>query len=77
MRFYKYKPEIGSLVNYGAFPQTYEDPKKPDALTKLPGDGDPLDVLDIYEQQVKNETLVGKGRKLVDRKEEEESARRV
>lgn len=42
-RFYA----LDSLVNYGALPQTYEDPDHKDVLTQLNGDGDPLDVCDI------------------------------
>jgi inorganic pyrophosphatase len=38
---------MDSLVNYGALPQTYEDPAHKDVLTNLLGDGDPLDVCDI------------------------------
>ena len=38
---------LDSLVNYGALPQTYEDPAHVDALAKAPGDGDPLDVCEI------------------------------
>ena len=38
---------MDSLVNYGALPQSYEDPAHKDALTGLLGDGDPLDVCDI------------------------------
>jgi len=33
--------------NYGAFPQTYSDPKNADPATKITGDGDPVDVLDV------------------------------
>jgi len=35
------------LWNYGAFPQTWEDPEVKDHLTGLVGDGDPLDVCEI------------------------------
>jgi inorganic pyrophosphatase len=45
-RFYA----LDSLVNYGALPQTYEDPGHKDALTNLLGDGDPLDVCDISSE---------------------------
>lgn len=38
---------LDSLVNYGALPQTYEDPAHKDAWTGLLGDGDPIDVCDI------------------------------
>jgi inorganic pyrophosphatase len=33
--------------NYGMFPQTWENPNEIDELTKLKGDGDPLDVVEI------------------------------
>jgi inorganic pyrophosphatase len=42
-RFYA----LDSLSNYGALPQTYEDPDHKDAWTGLLGDGDPIDVCDI------------------------------
>jgi len=42
-RYYKWP----SLVNYGAAPQTYEHPGLADALLGLPGDGDPLDVVEL------------------------------
>ncbi|RYG55612.1 hypothetical protein EON66_04875 [archaeon] len=38
---------LESIVNYGALPQTYEDPAVTDARTGLAGDGDPLDVCEI------------------------------
>lgn len=44
LRFYKYGP---SLVNYGAIPQTWEDPGAVDAELKVCGDGDPVDVCEI------------------------------
>lgn len=50
LRFYKYNPEIGSLVNYGALPQTWEDPSIPDSDTGIGGDNDPIDVLQINER---------------------------
>jgi hypothetical protein len=42
-RFYAFP----SLSNYGALPQTYEDPDSKDAKTGMPGDGDPLDICEI------------------------------
>lgn len=36
-----------SLVNYGALPQTWEDPGHEDTETKLKGDNDPLDAIEI------------------------------
>eukprot|EP00871_Galdieria_phlegrea_P002493 jgi/Galph1/3244/GphlegSOOS_G1907.1 len=44
LRFYKYGP---SLINYGALPQTWEDPEIKDPVTTFGGDNDPLDVLEI------------------------------
>jgi inorganic pyrophosphatase len=35
------------LCNYGAFPQTWEDPKHVDPNTRCGGDNDPLDVIDV------------------------------
>ena len=35
--------------NYGAFPQTWEDPSHVPDDTKFPGDNDPLDVIEIGE----------------------------
>ena len=37
-----------SLTNYGMLPQTYEDPSRPFPSTGLPGDGDPLDAVDLW-----------------------------
>jgi inorganic pyrophosphatase len=53
LRFYKYNPEVGSLVNYGAIPQTWEDPEIPDAETNLGGDNDPIDVLQVNAKPCK------------------------
>ncbi len=44
LRFYQYGP---SLVNYGALPQTWEDPTSIIPDLKAGGDGDPLDVTEI------------------------------
>lgn len=43
LRFY----HSDSLVNYGAIPQTWEDPEHEDPDTKATGDNDPLDVIEI------------------------------
>ena len=40
-------PYHGYLWNYGALPQTWEDPNHVDEDTKTAGDNDPLDVCDI------------------------------
>lgn len=42
-RFYA----LDSLSNYGAIPQTYEDPHHADGWTGLMGDGDPIDVCEV------------------------------
>lgn len=47
LRFYKYHPEIGSICNYGALPQTWEDPEFKHPDTQVGGDNDPIDVLQI------------------------------
>ena len=40
-------PHKGYLWNYGALPQTWEDPKHLDSQTGAKGDSDPIDVCDI------------------------------
>lgn len=40
-------PYHGYIWNYGAFPQTWEDPGHQDARTGCKGDNDPLDVCEI------------------------------
>lgn len=40
-------PFKGFQANYGAFPQTYEDPTKIDKYCNANGDNDPLDLIDI------------------------------
>ncbi|MCJ1338791.1 Inorganic pyrophosphatase [Bachmanniomyces sp. S44760] len=42
-------PHHGYLWNYGAFPQTWEDPNVIHPETKAKGDNDPLDVCEIGE----------------------------
>jgi len=42
-------PHKGYLWNYGAFPQTWEDPSVEHPETKAKGDNDPLDVCEIGE----------------------------
>ena len=41
------------LFNYGAFPQTWENPNKMSEFIDIYGDNDPLDVIDIGESQSK------------------------
>ncbi|KAJ3488212.1 hypothetical protein NLI96_g3006 [Meripilus lineatus] len=57
-------PHHGYIWNYGAFPQTWEDPNHTHAETKAKGDNDPLDVCEIGEQvgfvgQVKQVKVLG------------------
>jgi nucleosome-remodeling factor subunit len=40
-------PHKGYIWNYGAIPQTWEDPEHTDVHTNAKGDGDPVDVCDI------------------------------
>lgn len=40
-------PYHGYIHNYGAFPQTWEDPTEVSSIEGLLGDGDPLDVCEI------------------------------
>ncbi|XP_076003792.1 inorganic pyrophosphatase 2, mitochondrial [Genypterus blacodes] len=43
-------PHKGYIWNYGALPQTWEDPDHTDKETKCCGDNDPIDVCDIGTQ---------------------------
>lgn len=57
-------PHHGYIWNYGAFPQTWEDPAQVHTETKAHGDNDPLDVCEIGEQlgytgQVKQVKVLG------------------
>ncbi|CUS22648.1 LAQU0S06e02784g1_1 [Lachancea quebecensis] len=57
-------PHHGYIHNYGAFPQTWEDPNSVHPETKAAGDNDPLDVLEIgetigYTGQVKQVKVLG------------------
>jgi inorganic pyrophosphatase len=45
-------PYHGYLWNYGALPQTWESPNEKDSRTGLPGDNDPIDVIDIGSDRV-------------------------
>lgn len=40
-------PHHGYIWNYGALPQTWEDPKHKDEDTNAFGDNDPIDVFEI------------------------------
>ncbi|GAA5823865.1 hypothetical protein JCM5353_006386 [Sporobolomyces roseus] len=57
-------PHKGYIWNYGAFPQTWEDPSHTHPETKALGDDDPLDVCEIgeavgYTGQVKQVKILG------------------
>ncbi|KAJ3362265.1 Inorganic pyrophosphatase [Allomyces javanicus] len=57
-------PHHGYIWNYGAFPQTWEDPNHHHPDTKAKGDNDPLDVCEIgervgYTGQVKQVKVLG------------------
>ncbi|KAI8608557.1 inorganic diphosphatase [Chytriomyces sp. MP71] len=57
-------PHHGYIWNYGAFPQTWEDPTSVHPDTRAKGDNDPLDVCEIGEQvgtvgQVKQVKVLG------------------
>ncbi|KAF4674336.1 hypothetical protein FOL46_005309 [Perkinsus olseni] len=53
LRFYGKEP----CFNYGALPQTWEDPSAQDAETKLYGDRDPLDLVELSEAPLPTGTL--------------------
>ncbi|KAI7820085.1 inorganic pyrophosphatase [Kickxella alabastrina] len=57
-------PHHGYIWNYGAFPQTWEDPNQTNSDTKCIGDNDPVDVCEIgeaigYIGQVKQVKILG------------------
>lgn len=43
-------PHKGYIWNYGALPQTWEDPNHVDPATQAKGDNDPIDVLEIGQR---------------------------
>jgi len=43
-------PHHGYIWNYGAIPQTWEDPTHTDPATNCKGDNDPIDICDISER---------------------------
>lgn len=51
-------PYHGYLWNYGALPQTWENPKHIDERTKAMGDNDPIDVCEIGSLQLKRGQVV-------------------
>ncbi|KZT54108.1 inorganic pyrophosphatase [Calocera cornea HHB12733] len=57
-------PYKGYIWNYGAFPQTWEDPNKTESDTNAKGDCNPLDVIEIGEEvghtgQIKQVKVLG------------------
>lgn len=57
-------PHHGYIWNYGALPQTWEDPNQTNSDTKCVGDNDPIDVCEIgeaigYAGQVKQVKILG------------------
>lgn len=50
-------PYKGFLFNYGAFPQTWEDPTIMHDVAGLPGDGDPVDVCEIGSDVLSTGTI--------------------
>ncbi|KAJ2756157.1 Inorganic pyrophosphatase [Coemansia aciculifera] len=57
-------PHHGYIWNYGALPQTWEDPGQTNSDTKCVGDNDPIDVCEIgeavgYTGQVKQVKILG------------------
>lgn len=51
-------PHKGYIWNYGAFPQTWENPDHLDASTGCKGDNDPIDVLEIGQRVAKRGEVV-------------------
>jgi len=51
-------PHHGYIWNYGAFPQTWEDPNHTDESTGCKGDNDPLDVCEIGQKVHKRGSVV-------------------
>eukprot|EP01135_Chromosphaera_perkinsii_P000296 Nk52_evm65s62 gene=Nk52_evmTU65s62 len=51
-------PHKGYIWNYGAFPQTYEDPEHVDKDTGCKGDCDPLDVIEIGSRVKKSGEVI-------------------
>ena len=43
-------PYKGYLWNYGALPQTWENPDQEDRVTGFKGDGDPIDIIEIGQK---------------------------
>lgn len=52
-------PYHGYICNYGALPQTWEDPTQLDELTQLRGDNDPVDICEIGAVKHKRGSVIG------------------
>jgi len=55
---YNIFPWHGHVCNYGAFPQTWENPFHQDRWTNLRGDKDPVDVCEVGEMPVPTGTVL-------------------
>jgi len=51
-------PHKGYIWNYGAIPQTWEDPAHKDEATNCLGDNDPIDIIEIGEKVHKRGAIV-------------------
>ncbi|CAF0714689.1 unnamed protein product [Brachionus calyciflorus] len=51
-------PYYGYIWNYGALPQTYDDPNHIDETTGCIGDNDPLDVIEIGTEKQKRGSVI-------------------
>jgi len=51
-------PHKGYIWNYGALPQTWEDPEHTDEHTNCKGDGDPVDVCEIGTKVHKSGSII-------------------
>ncbi|TRY71229.1 hypothetical protein TCAL_06541 [Tigriopus californicus] len=51
-------PHKGYIWNYGALPQTWEDPDHVDEATKCKGDGDPIDCCEIGQKVHKSGEVI-------------------
>nr|CDS27386.1 inorganic pyrophosphatase [Hymenolepis microstoma] len=51
-------PHKGYIWNYGALPQTYEDPAHVDENTKSKGDNDPIDVCEIGNRIIPSGSVI-------------------
>lgn len=49
---------LGYIWNYGAIPQTWEDPEHKDEATNAFGDNDPIDIVEIGERVQKRGAIV-------------------